>query len=68
MPVNDIPFNARHFTLDGEPVDIEDFISANSNDWKEAAGWRSDIAELPVDYDMYFGGGASPERVLHRLY
>lgn len=52
--VTDIPFSQRTFTLDGEPVDIEDFISSHTRTFKEAQAMRSDLAELAVDYHMYF--------------
>lgn len=62
-----VPFNERKFTLDGEPVDIEDFIASNSETFEEAAIIRSDILELAEGYHMHFGGGSVPERDLFRL-
>ncbi len=47
--LNAIPFSQRTFTLDGERCDIEDFISSNSKDFKDAKILREDIAELQVD-------------------
>jgi len=61
-----LPLHERRFHLDGVPVDIEDFISVNSNDFEEAAILREDIMSLAVDYHMFFGGGAVPERDLFR--
>ena len=67
-PLNDIPFNYRRFTLDGEPCDIEDFISSHAASFKEAADMRADLAELAVSYQMYFKFDGSPtEREIARV-
>ena len=63
-----IPFRYRKFTLDGEPVDIETFISEHSNSFDEASILRADIFELPVGYDMDFDEPRGPNHTLHRLY
>ena len=58
---------ARVFTLDDVEVDIEDFISVNSTTFEEARILREDIADMKLGYDMCFGGGAVPERILRRV-
>lgn len=63
---SDIPFRYRKFTLDGEPVDIEDFISANAASFEEATVMRTDLIELLVDYHMYFKFAGS-EREIYRI-
>ena len=68
MKTPDIPFRYRRFTLDGEPVDIEDFISANAASFEEATVMRIDLTELLVDYHMYFKFDGSPtEREIFRM-
>lgn len=68
LPPDDIPFSLRRFHLDGVLIDIEDFISCNSENFDEAAILRSDICDMPCDYHMILGGGACPERDLYRAY
>lgn len=50
----DIPFRYRRFTVDGEPIDIETFISDNSKTFEEAVVIRSDLMDLLPTYHMYF--------------
>ena len=68
MKTPDIPFRYRKFTLDGEPVDIEDFISANAASFEEATVMRLNLIELLIDYHMYFKfAGSSTEREIYRI-
>ena len=65
----DIAFQYRKFTLDGEPCDIEDFISSHATTFKEAALLREEVESLIVDYHMYFRFDGSPtEREIYRTY
>ena len=64
----DIPFRYRRFTLDGEPCDIEDFISSHAATFQEATDLRTDLMELGVDFHMYFRFPGSPtEREIYRM-
>ena len=64
----DIPFRYRKFTLDGEPVDIEDFISSHSTTFQEAQAMKDDLVELAVDYYMCFHfTGSLFEREIYRI-
>ena len=64
----DIPFRYRKFTLDGEPHDIEDFISAHCKTYQEATDMRTDLLELAVGYHMYFKFDHDPtEREIYRI-
>lgn len=68
IPYHYVPFSQRRFTLDGEPCDIEDFISSNSTTFKEAADMRVDLMSLAVDYRMYFHFDGDPtEREIYRM-
>ena len=69
MPqLNDIPFSHRRYTLDGEPCDIEDFISSHAATFNDAAAMRSDLVALPVDYHMCFRFDHDPtEREIYRV-
>ena len=68
MEHTDIPFSHRRFTLDGEPCDIEDFISTHATTFKEATALRDDLACLEVDYHMFLRFEGDPtEREIYRV-
>ena len=60
-----ISFNTHKFTCNGEPCDIEDFISSCSKTYEEANFLRNDLIELQVGYHMYIG--RNPEYDIYRM-
>lgn len=57
------PMNSHSFTLDGEPVDIRAFLSANDFTPDEIAA----IHDLPLGEEIVYGGGAAATFVLRRV-
>jgi hypothetical protein len=55
--------NGHSFTLDGEPVDIQAFLSANDFSPDEIAA----IRDLPLGEEIVYGGGAAATFVLRRV-
>lgn len=64
--LKDTPFPERKFTVNGEPCDIEDFISIIATDFKDAAQLRDEIAEMAEGFHMYLGHG-DKEQDLFRM-
>jgi uncharacterized protein (UPF0335 family) len=52
----------KRFTLDGETIDIVEFIADNGFDRKEIRK----IAKLKVGDELLYGGGAAAEFILKR--
>ena len=55
----------RQFTLDGSPVEIEDFITSNADSFD--SGDVEDIRLLDVGQSLEYGGGAAAEFKLMRI-
>jgi hypothetical protein len=51
------------YTLDGEPVDIDEFIEMNGFAMPDI----EQIAALPVGDEIVYGGGAAAVRILRRI-
>ena len=61
-------FNTRKFTVNGEPVDIEDFITKTANgDAKYAHRLRLELLDLAVNECSMFGGGTMQLMELERI-
>jgi hypothetical protein len=54
----------RRFTLDGESIDIDNFLLEHGEDDDVD---QVEIAKLDVREEMAFGGGAHPIHILRRI-
>lgn len=57
------PLVAARYELDGEPIDLDEFISVNEFDDAEIA----DLYAMEVGDEAVFGGGAMPITTLRRV-
>jgi hypothetical protein len=61
--LRDPQFLARRFTLDGEVIDMREYLTVNDFSWGEL----EEIRSLGLANTMRFGGGAQPVWVLARI-
>ncbi len=58
--------SAAEYTLDGEPIDLQEFIDANPRDDNPEVD-PDDIRALKPGGVIFYGGGAAPTTILRRV-
>jgi len=59
-------FRGRTFQIDGEPLDLVDFVRANAHDL-ELEEWLLSLMTLDVAQDVHLGGGAFATTTIRRV-